>query len=135
MSNPVTEMLENSMKSIKTMVDANSVIGEPIRVDDNTLVVPVAKVSYGFGGGGTELVSRHKTDDKNFAGGIGGGTTVKAEAFLVISNGNVRIVPVSSTITAAEKIVDMVPGMVDKVGGFFAKKNSGDKKQNDNTER
>lgn len=125
MSNPVSEMLENTMKSIKTMVDVNSVIGEPIKVDDNTIVIPVARVSYGFCGGGSDMVSKNSAADKNFAGGVGGGTSAKAEAFLVISGGNVRIVPVSANASTADKIVDMVPGMVDKVSGFFSKKNSG----------
>ena len=120
MSNPVSEMIENAMKNIKGMVDVNSIVGTPMKVDTNTLIIPVAKISYGFGGGGSEIISKNKTNDKNFAGGIGGGTSVKAEAFLVISGGNVRIVPVTANASTADKIVDLVPEMVDKVSGFFA---------------
>lgn len=126
MSNSVSEMLENTIKNIKTMIDVNSVVGEPIKIDDGTVIVPVAKVSYGFAGGGSDVVSKHSSSDKNFAGGIGGGSSVKAEAFLVITNGNVRIIPVDGNVSTADKIVDMVPGMVDKVSGIFAKDKNSD---------
>ena len=91
-----------------------------------TVIVPVAKISYGFAGGGSDAVSKHSSSDKNFAGGIGGGSSVKAEAFLVITNGNVRIIPVDGNVSTADKIVDMVPGMVDKVSGIFAKDKNSD---------
>ena len=121
MSNPVNEMIENTMKNIQSVINVNSVVGEPIRPDADTVIIPVAKVSYGFGGGGTDMVSKNNGDGANFAGGVGGGTSVKAEAFLVISNGNVRIVPVAADSSTVDKIVDLVPGMVDKVSGFFNK--------------
>ena len=121
MSNPVSEMIENTMKNMQSVINVNSVVGEPIRPDANTMIVPIAKVSYGFGGGGTDMVPKHNGDGQNFAGGVGGGTSVKAEAFLVISNGNVRIVPVAAESSTVDKIVDLVPGMVDKVSGFFNK--------------
>lgn len=122
MSNPVSELIENAMKNISGMVDVNSVVGEPIKVDTDTVIIPVAKISCGFGGGGSDIVSKHSADTKNFSGGIGGGTSVKAEAFLVITGGNVRIVPVSGSMSTADRIVDMVPGLVDKVSGMFASK-------------
>ncbi|MCD8391095.1 MAG: sporulation protein YtfJ [Firmicutes bacterium] len=125
MANPVTEMLESAMKNVKGMVDVNSVIGKAVRVDTDTVVIPIAKVSCAFGGGGADMVSKHKNDEKNFSGGIGGGTTVKAEAFLVISKGNVRIVPVNVNASSVDKLIDLVPEMVDKVSGLFAKKDSG----------
>ncbi len=66
-------------------------------------------------------MTANTTGKNGFAGGIGGGTSVKAEAFLVVSNGNVRIIPVTENASTADKIVDMVPDMVDKVSGFFSK--------------
>ncbi len=103
MSNPVSEMIESTMKNMRSMIDVNTVVGEPIKPDANTMIIPIAKVSYGFGGGGSDMVSKHgeatkySEKGKDFAGGIGGGTSVKAEAFLVISNGNVRIIPISES--------------------------------------
>ena len=126
MSNQISEMIENAMNNLHTMVDVNSVVGEPIKADENTMIIPVARISYGFGGGGSDMAPKNNADKNNFAGGIGGGTSVKAEAFLVISNGNVRIIPVGASASTADKIVDMVPEMVDKVSGFFNKGNGGE---------
>ena len=121
MSNPVSEMIENTMKNMQSVISVDSVVGNPVHVDAETVIIPIAKVSYGFGGGGTDMVGKHNGDGSNFAGGVGGGTSVKAEAFLVISNGNVRIVPVTADTSTVDKIVDLVPGMVDKISGLFNK--------------
>lgn len=141
MSNPVSEMIESAMQNMRSMIDVNSVVGQPIKPDANTMIIPIAKVSYGFGGGGSDMVAKHgeatKYSDKgkDFAGAIGGGTSIKAEAFLVISGGNVRIVPVSDSASTADKIVDMVPGMIDKISGFFNKGGKNNGAGNDYTER
>lgn len=120
MSNPVNEMIENTMKNMQSVISVNSVVGNPVHVDADTVIIPIARVSYGFGGGGTDMVGKNN-DGQNFAGGVGGGTSVKAEAFLVISKGNVRIVPVAADSSTMDKIVDLVPGMVDKISGLFNK--------------
>lgn len=118
-------MLERAMQNIKGMADVNSVIGKAVRIDGDTIVIPIAKVSYGFGGGGSDMVSKVNSSEKNFAGGIGGGATVNAEAFLVVSGGNVRVVPVNANASSVDRIIDLVPGMVDKVNGFIDKRKGG----------
>ena len=89
--NKVTEMLKQVSENFKGMIDANSVVGEPIAMGDGTVIVPISKVTFGFGGGGSEFDAK-KQDDTNFGGGMGGGASVKAEAFLVINNSNVRLI-------------------------------------------
>ena len=64
--NKVSEMLSEVMGDFKGMIDANSVIGEPIVAADGTMIVPVSRVSFGFGGGGSEFDSK-KTVSSNFA--------------------------------------------------------------------
>ncbi len=131
MSNPVSELIENTMKSIKDMVNVDSVIGDPIKVEEGTVVIPVAKVSYGFCGGGNDRITSEKNNADSFTGGAGGGATVKTEAFLVITNGNVRLIPVSGNVSSVDKLVDLVPGIVDKISGIFSK-NNGETTYNDN---
>ncbi len=116
--NKVSEMILTASENFKGMIDANSVIGEPITVEDGTVIVPVSKVSFGFGGGGSEFDSKNGTS-ANFGGGMGGGASVKAEAFLVITNGNVRLISMGGGSSPLDKIVDLVPGMIDKVNGFI----------------
>lgn len=121
--NKINEMLSEAASKFKGMIDANSVVGEPIMTQDGTMIVPISKVSFGFGGGGSEFDSKTNSTGTHFGGGMGGGASVNAEAFLVINNGNVRLVPMGSGSSPVDKIVDMVPGMIDKVNGFITSHN------------
>lgn len=120
MSNPIKEMIEGALSSVQGMIDTKSVIGEPIIAQDGTVIVPVSKVTFGVGGGGSEFAPKDKHSDVTFAGGMGGGASVQAEAFLVINSSNVRLIPVKSSSSSVDKLIDMVPGMVDKVNDFIA---------------
>ena len=60
MANKVSEMFEGLTNNFKGMIDANSVVGEPIIVNDGTMIVPISKVSFGFGGGGCEFDRKEK---------------------------------------------------------------------------
>ena len=117
--NKVSEMLDRVTENFKGMIDANTVVGEAMAMDDGTIIVPISKVSFGFGGGGSEFDAK-KNDDTHFGGGMGGGASVKAEAFLVINNSNVRLITMDSGSTPVDKIIDLMPGMIDKVNGFMA---------------
>lgn len=64
MANKVSEMFEGLTNNFKGMIDANSVVGEPIIVNDGTMIVPISKVSFGFGGGGCEF-DRKKNDTQS----------------------------------------------------------------------
>ena len=70
MSNTLPNMLENTISKIREMVDVNNVIGEPIVVGDIT-IIPVSKVSVGFGGGGSDYV-KNVGSNEPFGGGVGG---------------------------------------------------------------
>lgn len=120
MSNPIKEMIEGALSNVQGMIDTRSVIGEPITAPDGTIIVPVSKVSFGVGGGGSEFASKNKEGENLFAGGIGSGATVQAEAFLVINNSNVRIIPMGAPSNSIDKIIDLMPGVIDKVNGFIA---------------
>ena len=75
---PISDILGISMEKIREMADVNSVIGEPIKLDDGTTIIPISKVSYGFASGGSDLPSRY---EKNlFGGGAGAGVSIKPEA-------------------------------------------------------
>lgn len=117
--NKVSDMLSGVTENFRGMIDANSVVGDPIVMDDGTMIVPISKVSFGFGGGGSEFDSKNSSDTR-FGGGMGGGAGVSAEAFLVINNGNVRLIPMNGGSSPMDKFVDLMPGMIDKVNGFIS---------------
>ncbi len=120
MSKNIPEMLENTIAKIREMVDVNSVIGDPITAGGVT-IIPVSKVSVGFGGGGSDYVSKNLNKQENpFGGGAGGGVKVIPVAFLIIKDGNVRMLPVAAPAnTTADRLVEMIPDTLDKVSAFI----------------
>ena len=119
--NKVNNLLGASMDKIKEMVDVNTVVGDPITTPDGTTVIPVSRVSYGFAGGGTDLPSKAQPDKGLFAGGSGAGITISPIAFLVIANGNVRILQIEPYLSSVDHIVANAPDMLDKLTGLFKK--------------
>ena len=119
MSQTLPNMLESTIAKIREMVDVNSVIGEPINVGDTT-IIPVSKVSVGFGGGGSDFT---KGTDA-FGGGAGGGVKVVPICFLIVNkDGNVRMMPVPTPAnTTPDRIVEMIPDTLDKITAFIDSK-------------
>ncbi len=121
MSQNVPNMLENTIAKIREMVDVNSVIGNPITTPDGVTIIPVSKVSVGFGGGGSDFVSKNANHHENpFGGGAGGGVKITPIAFLVIREGSVRMIPVAAPAnTTADRVVEMVPDVLEQVSSFI----------------
>ena len=121
MSQNLPNMLENTIAKIREMVDVNSVIGTPITTPDGVTIIPVSKVSVGFGGGGSDFSNKTPNAELPF----GGGVKVSPIAFLIVKDGNVRMLPVATApSTTPERIVEMVPDLLDKVSAFLDKKNA-----------
>ncbi|MGN1000158.1 MAG: GerW family sporulation protein [Faecousia sp.] len=121
MSQTLPNMLESTIAKIREMVDVNSVIGDPITTADGVTIIPVSKVSVGFGGGGSDYVSRNLNKQENpFGGGAGGGVKVTPIAFLIIKDANVRMLPVATPAnTTADRLVEQVPDVLDKISAFL----------------
>lgn len=118
MSQKLPNMLEGTIQKIREMVDVNSVIGEPITTPDGVTIIPVSKVSVGFGGGGADFTTRSGGENP-FGGGVGAGVNVTPICFLIVKEGNVRMMPVAAPAnTTADRIVEMVPDTLDKIVGF-----------------
>lgn len=121
MSNSLPNMLENTIAKIREMVDVNSVVGDPITTPDGVTIIPVSKVSVGFGGGGSDFVSKNVNHQDNpFGGGAGGGVKVIPVAFLIVKDGNVRMLPVAAPAsTTADRLVEQIPDFLDRVASFL----------------
>ena len=119
MSEKLPNMLDSTIQKIKEMVDVNSVIGEPISTPDGVTIIPVSKVSVGFGGGGSDFVNKSGGENP-FGGGVGGGVNVTPICFLIVKDGNVRMMPVAQPAnTTADRIVEMVPDTIDKLTSYL----------------
>lgn len=123
---PIEGMLGNTMEKIKEMVDVNTVIGSPITTPDGTTVIPVSKVSYGFASGGSDLPAKNLPQKDLFGGGSGAGVTITPVAFLAIHDGNVSLLQVEPFNTSTDRVISMVPEVVDKINTLFKK--SGERK-------
>ena len=118
MSQKLPNMLDNTIAKIREMVDVNSVIGDPITTPDGVTIIPVSKVSVGFGGGGSDFAT--KNGDNPFGGGVGAGVKVTPIAFLIVKEGSVRMIPVATPAnTPADRLVEMVPDTLDKLAAFI----------------
>ncbi|HBI85810.1 MAG TPA: sporulation protein YtfJ [Ruminococcus sp.] len=115
---PVQETLRVTMDEIRSMVDANTIVGQPIQCDGGTTVIPISKVSFGFASGGSDLPTKVAKD--MFGGGGGAGVTITPIAFLVIMPGDVKLLQLSVNASTPNAIVNMVPDVMDKVTGFLA---------------
>ncbi len=109
-----------SMEKIRSVVDANTMIGDPIQCGDGTTVIPVSKVSLGFASGGSDLPTR--TAKEYFAGGAGAGMSVKPVGFLVVQNGDVRLVQLSMSADKGNVALNMIPEIIDKISALLPKK-------------
>lgn len=116
---PIQGLMATSMEKIKEMVDVNTIIGEPIHGPDGTMIIPVSKVSFGFASGGSDLPT--KSEKPTFGGAGGAGITLQPLAFLVISKGTVKLLPMPTGDGAVGSLVNMVPEAIDKIGAFFNK--------------
>lgn len=106
-------ILETTIEKVKNLVNVSTIIGEPMNLDGGITIIPVSKVTYGFASGGSDFPS--KTNKQVFGGGGGAGVTITPVAFLVVSDGEVTLKHITAYDNAAERVVNLVPEMFDKV--------------------
>ena len=121
---PISDLMTETMSKIKEMVDVNTIIGSPIVVADGTTVIPVSKVSFGFGAGGSEFAAKHAASGSPlaFGGGSGAGVTVSPVCFLVIGkDGSANILGINAQASdTVDRLVEMIPGAINKVSNFVS---------------
>ena len=115
---PIQGLMGVTIEKIRDMVNAETIIGDPIHVDDTT-IIPVSRVTFGFVSGGSDVGP--SSNKQMFGGGSGAGITIQPIAFLVISNGNVRILQIEPYVSSVDRVVASVPDVVDKIAGLFNK--------------
>ena len=119
----LSAMMETSMDKIRQMVDSNTIVGEPITTPDGVTLIPVSRLSYGFGCGGGD----YGKNKENSGAGCGAGVRVEPMAFLVVKGGVPRMLPVGTpAITTVDRVIEMVPELLDRVEGFVDKKRNKD---------
>ena len=121
---PIEGLMDVTLEKIKSMVDSNTIIGNPINMPDGTMILPVSKVSFGFASGGSDFPS--KTSKQLFGGGGGAGVSISPIAFLVVRGNSVRMLQLADTSNSVDRAIGMMPEMVDKVADLFGKNKKDD---------
>ena len=124
---PIQGLMSTAMQKIREMIDVNTIIGDPITTPDGIKIIPVSKLSFGFASGGSDLPA--KVQKELFGGGSGAGITINPIAFLVVGNGDVKLLQLNDgDVGAIGKAVEMVPDVIDKFADLFSKKDKAPKK-------
>lgn len=129
---PIESLMITAMSSIQDMVDVNTIIGEPIETQVGITIIPISKVGFGFAAGGSEFrgetLKEYNKKDKDeaieyklpFGGGAGAGVSISPVAFLVVQEGNVKLMPVDHD-SCFDKLLDYVPDLIQKMNEMFNK--------------
>ena len=142
----LSDLIGNSLKSLKDVSDSETIIGAPITTASGTTVIPVSKLSMGFVGGGLDYgkklkakpdVKEYSEGKPNFGGGGGTGVSLVPVAFLVISpEGKVSVLPITNEASndTFTKLVEQIPTVAEKVKTFFADKKKKKQAETEQTE-
>lgn len=120
MENKLHEMMTAAMDKVRNMADTNTIVGQPITTPDGVTLIPISKISVGFGSGGGDY---GKPAKDGFGGAAAAGVKIDPVAFLIIKDGITRVMPVAvPPVSTVDRIVEMVPDIMDKVEKYFDKK-------------
>lgn len=127
--NKISELIKESLASVREFLDANTVTGTPIETPSGTVIIPISKISMGFAGGGNDYASKNASPKQknNFGGGGGTGVSVVPIGFLVVdSEGKVDMIninnPTNDIGSSIESIVEKLPAIMEKLKATFEKK-------------
>uniref|UniRef100_UPI00396A1291 GerW family sporulation protein n=1 Tax=Thermoclostridium stercorarium TaxID=1510 RepID=UPI00396A1291 len=120
-THPIDELMKTAMESIRDMVDVNTIVGDAVQTADDTVIIPVSRVTFGFAAGGGDYQGQNdsKSDSDNngfpFAGGSGAGVKIHPVAFLVVGKNNtIKLLPVEHN-TTIDRFMDFISSMLDKI--------------------
>ena len=144
-NHPIDELMVTAMNSIKQMIDVDTIIGQPIKALDNTVIIPISKVGFGFAAGGSEFndetvnIYNRKEKEENikyrlpFGGGSGAGVSINPVAFLIVQDDNVKLLE-ASHVSALDKLVEYVPDVIEKVSNLIKRKMENEEDFNDESD-
>lgn len=117
--NPVESIMAEAMSKLKSVIDVNTVVGNPITTFDGTTIIPISKVSAGFIAGGGEYnqskdMKKNKDLDFPFAGGSGTGFSISPVGFLIQTANGIKLVSIDDK-SAYENMLEIVKNITEKI--------------------
>ena len=120
-NNPIGNLMQATMDNVRNILKVDTVVGDPIYTPDGITLVPISKISVGFGGG-VEFTAKKIGGERPYGGGNATGVKIEPIGFLIIKEGVVRMInvtpPASNTV---DRLIDLVPQVMDKVDSFIEK--------------
>ncbi|MDD2212228.1 MAG: GerW family sporulation protein [Clostridia bacterium] len=121
---PIEGLMKTAMESIKEMVDVSTVVGDAVETPDGTVIIPISRVTCGFAAGGSEFclcfrnkdeIQKSESPSLPFGGGSGAGVSVQPVGFLVVGNGQVRLMSVGGKNAFMERLIDTAPQVMEQL--------------------
>ena len=134
--NKLQDIIRTSLESIRSMIDASTVIGDPITTEAGVTIVPVSKVSLGYASGGLDYNGKHQNPAQNFGAGGGTGLTISPVGFLVIKkDGSIEMINVGQPapqdpIEQITSIIERSPEIFGRIKAVFVKNDKEDDEEN-----
>ncbi|AFK86897.1 MULTISPECIES: GerW family sporulation protein [Thermoanaerobacterium] len=127
---PIEGLMKTTMESLKEMIDVNTIVGDAVEAPDGTVIIPISRVTFGFAAGGGEFqMTQNKDKEQNqnngqtnmpFGGGSGAGVSLQPVAFMVVGQGQIRLLPVNQN-AMVERIIDLAPKLMEELQNVFSK--------------
>jgi len=122
---PIQGLMQTAMENLKSMVDVNTIIGDPVETPDGSVILPISRVGFGFAAGGSEFKSEAKSGNNGsdssssgelpFGGGAGGGVSITPIGFLVVGHGTIKILSTDGSNQIYDKLIDLAPTVMDRI--------------------
>ncbi len=132
---PIENLMKTTMENLKEMVDVNKIVGDTVETPDGNIIIPISRVSFGFVAGGSDFQEESQQSSQNnnnnnnqFGGGTGGGISVQPVAFLVVGQGEVRLLPVDRH-AMLDRLIDLAPQLINQIQEHFQEKEGPGKKK------
>ena len=119
--NTFSNTVEALFKGMDSFISTKTVVGDAIKVDENTTVLPLIDVSFGVGAG---AFANNEKKKNNGGGGMGG--KISPNAVLVIRNGEARVINIKNQ-DLVTKTFEIVPELINK----FKNRNNKDEIDNE----
>lgn len=138
---PIEGLMLTAMESIRSMIDVNTIIGEPMEIGNSITIIPISKVSFGLAAGGSEFKDetleaylRKQNSEEEiqyrlpFGGGAGVGASISPVAFIIIQGETVKLLPVEHN-NCIDKLLDYMPDLFEKINKLMENKIQSKEKQ------
>lgn len=121
MEHPICDLLKLSNESLKNLINVDTIVGNPVKLENNITIIPISRIKCSFVAGGTEFEKNKNLEQFPFGGATGGNVNIIPIAFLVVKQNDVQILHLESSTHLIERMVDEVPIFIDKIKSMFVK--------------